>query len=94
LNVKLTREQAPAPRVATPAAEPAALAGALIVESRPPGAQVFLDGKLLGVTPLSLASVPAGAHAIHLDCGGYRRWSSSVRIVASENNRVTASLEK
>ena len=94
LNVKLTRERAPAPRAAAPTAAPPGVAGALIVESRPPGAQVFLDGKLLGVTPLSLASVPAGDHAIHLDRGGYRRWSSSVRIGASENNRVTASLEK
>jgi hypothetical protein len=94
LNVPLTRERAPAPRVATPAAAPAAVAGALSVESRPPGARVFLDGKSLGVTPLSLASVPAGDHAIHLDLGGYRRWSTSVRIVASQNNRVRASLEK
>ena len=70
------------------------MAGALSVESLPPGAQVFLDGKLVGVTPLALASVPAGDRAIHLDRAGYRRWSSSVRIVASENSRVTASLEK
>ena len=82
------------PRVATPAKAPPAVAGALVVESRPPGAQVFLDGKLLGVTPLSLTSVSAGDHAIYFDRGGYRRWSSTVRIVASESNRITASLEK
>ena len=85
-------------RAAAPPAAPAAPAGrftgALTVDSRPPGAKVFLDGKLVGTTPLSLPSVPAGSHAIRLEHDGYRRWSSSVRVVASEQNRVTASLER
>jgi hypothetical protein len=68
--------------------------GALAVESRPPGAQVFVDGKPVGTTPLRLPSVKAGEHAVRLEHEGYRRWSSSVRVVASEQNRVTASLEK
>ena len=70
------------------------LTGALRVESRPPGAAVYLDGKLLGKTPFSVPVVPAGDHAIRLERDGYRRWSSSIRIVASEQNRVTASLER
>ena len=68
--------------------------GGLIVDSRPTGARVFLDGKLVGTTPMTLESVGAGEHAIRLERDGYRRWSSSVRIVASEKNRVTASLER
>jgi hypothetical protein len=55
---------------------------------------VYLDGKLLGKTPFSLPVVPAGDHAIRLERDGYRHWSSSIRIVASEQNRVTASLER
>jgi PEGA domain-containing protein len=66
----------------------------LHVESRPGGAQVFLDGRLIGATPLSVPSVAAGEHVIRLERDGYRRWSSSVRIVAAEQNRVTASLER
>ena len=54
----------------------------------------FLDGKLMGSTPLSLTTVTAGEHAVRLERDGYRRWSSQVRIVASEQNRVTASLER
>jgi hypothetical protein len=68
--------------------------GSLMVESRPSGANVFLDGRLIGTTPLAMPSVGAGEHAIRLELGGYRRWSSSVRVVASERNRVTASLER
>jgi hypothetical protein len=69
-------------------------AGGLRIESRPTGAKVFLDGKLIGTTPLAVASVSAGEHAVRLEYDGYRRWSSSVRVVASEQNRVTASLER
>jgi hypothetical protein len=68
--------------------------GSLSVDSRPAGAKVFLDDKLIGTTPLAMASVTAGEHAVRLEYTGYRRWSSSVRVVASEQNRVTASLER
>jgi hypothetical protein len=43
---------------------------------------------------MSLSSVAAGSHAIRLEREGYRRWTSAVRVVASEQNRVTASLER
>jgi hypothetical protein len=68
--------------------------GSLYVDSRPGGARVFLDGKLIGTTPMEMPSVPAGEHAVRLERDGYRRWSSSVRVVATERNRVTASLER
>jgi hypothetical protein len=53
-----------------------------------------MDGNLVGTTPMALPSVPVGSHAIRLEHDGYRHWSSSVRVVASEQNRVTASLER
>jgi hypothetical protein len=68
--------------------------GALAVDSRPAGARVFVDDKAVGTTPMALPSVSAGSHVIRLEHDGYRHWSSSVRIVASEQNRVTASLER
>ena len=68
--------------------------GSLAVDSRPAGAQVFVDGALAGTTPLSLPQINAGDHAIRLERDGYRRWSSSVRIISGERNRVTASLER
>jgi serine/threonine protein kinase len=69
-------------------------AGDLFVESRPPGATVFMDGKAVGTTPLSLQAVAAGSHVIRIEHEGYRRWSSAVRVVASQANRITASLER
>jgi PEGA domain/Protein kinase domain len=83
---------APAPQAGTPTSGRAT--GALAVDSRPTGARVFLDGKPIGTTPLMVPSVAPGDHAIRLELDGYRPWASSVRMVAAESNRVTASLER
>ena len=69
-----TRSSTPVP------ATPATLghySGTLIIESKPPGAKVYVDNKLTGTTPLSVQNVPAGSHAVRLERDGYRRWSSS-----------------
>jgi serine/threonine-protein kinase len=97
MTVDLKRTGAPAAARSTgsPVA-PAAVApaGALTVDSRPDGARVFLDGRLVGTTPLSLPQVAAGEHAVRLEREGYRRWSSSVRVAGGQGQRVTASLER
>jgi serine/threonine protein kinase len=68
--------------------------GALSIDSRPAGAQVLLDGKPVGTTPMEIAKVDAGDHVIRLELDGYRLWTASVRIAAGERHRVTASLER
>jgi len=68
--------------------------GRLVIDSRPSGAKVFVDGKLVGNTPLAMGEVRAGEHVVRIEQDGYRRWSSSVRVVAAEQNKVTASLER
>ncbi len=88
---RVAARTAPPPAPAAPAARST---GAVAFESRPAGAKIFMDGKLVGTTPASLAAVQAGAHAVRLEHDGYRRWSASVRVVAGEPNRVTASLER
>jgi hypothetical protein len=92
LTVELTRARRAAPPATAAALEHEKVP--LTVESRPAGASVFVDGTLIGKTPLTLVEVAAGDHAVSLDLDGYRRWSSSVRIVAGERNRITASLER
>jgi hypothetical protein len=98
MTVRLSpRRGAPqrAAAVSSAATRPAAPSAApLTVESRPAGAMVFLDGRLVGTTPLVIPDVAAGDHALHLDRDGYRRWSSAIRIVTSERNRVAASLDR
>src|SRR5262249_36974425 len=49
--------------------------GALSITSTPPGAQVLLDGKRRGVTPLEIGDVAPGRHEIALtsDAGSVHR---------------------
>jgi serine/threonine protein kinase len=101
VTIELERAGGVAARGADAARPPAAVAGssgrftgALTVVSRPPGATVYLDGSLVGTAPLSLPSVTAGSHAIRLEHDGYRRWTSAIRVVAGQPNRITASLER
>ncbi|HEY7286001.1 MAG TPA: PEGA domain-containing protein [Vicinamibacterales bacterium] len=77
-----------------PAGTSGEFVGRLNVDSRPVGARVFLDNKQIGVTPLAMPGIRAGEHAIRLERDGYRHWTSTVRVVAGEQNRVTASLDR
>jgi hypothetical protein len=75
------------------APEPAGYFGSLYVDSRPRGATVLLDGKNIGVTPLSLDNVPIGSHVVRIEMTGKLPWSTAARITAGETARVTGSLE-
>jgi len=66
----------------------------LSFESRPAGASVFLDGKLIGRTPLKAGEVAAGDRDVRLELDGYRRWSSTIHVAPGERRRVAASLER
>jgi hypothetical protein len=76
------------------AAAPPAGPGSLMIESRPPGASVYIDGKLVGTTPMQIETVAAGDHAIGLASDGYQRWTGAVRVATGERARITASLER
>jgi len=82
-------------RVTLSGRRPAAtFVGTLVVESRPAGAKVFLDGRGIGVTPLTLSDVSVGSHVVRLDLARHQRWSTSIRVVAGGRERVAASLEE
>ena len=83
---------------AKPAAPPVSattgtLTTQLKVESRPTNARVFVDGRLIGTTPLALEQIEAGEHNIRLELDGYHSWSTAVQIVEGKGTRVGASLE-
>ena len=64
----------------------------LTVDSRPRGARVFVDGRLVGTTPLSLAEVQPGEHAVRIDLIGYQPWVTSLNVPPGTRQRVAASL--
>jgi hypothetical protein len=84
---------APSTRPATPDG-PEKYTGAIYVDSRPRGARVFIDGKPVGATPLSLPEVPIGSHVVRLELPDHRIWSTTARVTAGQQARVTGSLER
>ena len=73
---------------------PTATSGALLVESRPTGATVFVDGRRIGATPLSLPDVAPGTRRIRLELAGFSPWVTTADVQAGERTRVAASLER
>ncbi len=67
--------------------------GSLLVESRPPGASVLVDGEVVGVTPVAVP-VPSGPHRVRMEREGYQVWSTTVEVVSAERVRVAASLDR
>jgi hypothetical protein len=53
---------------------------------------VFLDGRPVGTTPLTLRAVPPGDHQIAMERDGYQRWSASVKISSGEQSKIAGSL--
>jgi hypothetical protein len=92
VNLRLKRAEEPAPAATAPTTPESS--GSLVVDSLPPGARVFLDGRPVGTTPLALDKVAAGSHVVRLELTGYNRWSSMVQIAAGERSKVTGSLER
>jgi hypothetical protein len=66
----------------------------LFVDSHPSGAQVSLDGAVVGRTPLLLSDVRAGEHRVRLTMPMRRVWQTTVDVPAGQRTRVAASLEE
>jgi hypothetical protein len=85
---------APVRTTASPAPTPGATTGSLYIESRPTGAKVSVDGRLVGTTPLLIGDLPPGGRAIRLEHPGHRPWTTTVEITAGRRQRIAASLEE
>jgi len=75
-----------------PAAARGANVGSLMVDSRPAGARVFVDGKMVGTTPVLLDAVDAGDHAVRLELDGFSPWTATSKVAGGERTRVRGSL--
>jgi serine/threonine protein kinase len=94
-TVSVQLERAAPERVAAkPAPTPGAATGAVFIASRPTGAQVFVDGRLVGSTPLLVSELAPGTRAIRLEHTGHRPWTTQVSIAAGQRQRIAASLEE
>jgi hypothetical protein len=90
VEVTLPRS-APARAVAAPA--PSSAPGTVVIATRPAGARVFLDGRAVGSSPVTVANVAAGSHQVRLELEGHRPWTTVVEVTPNQTRRVSASLE-
>ena len=63
-------------------------AGRLIVETKPPGAQVVLNGAELGQTPFRQPRLPAGRHVLDLTLAGYTPYREEFVVKAGVEHKV------
>ena len=79
-----------APRPSTPAT--LSRTGTLNVDSRPAGANVLINGKASGKTPITIDDLPPGEYRVVMTMPGYHNFSTTVRVIAGERVRAAASL--
>jgi hypothetical protein len=80
-------------RFLTPIARPRAPgAGEFFITSTPPSAQVYLDGALAGMTPLSLPNLEPRSYAIEIRREGFIPWTDTWTAVAGQVVFVSARL--
>lgn len=66
--------------------------GALAVATEVPGADVYVDNRYVGVTPLRLDGVATGPHTVRLAMDGFREWRGSVQVEARGEREVRIDL--
>ncbi len=90
LEVTLVR-LAPAAAASSPA-RAATASGTLLVESRPAGARVFVDGVDVGRTPVTVPATSAGDHAVRIELAGYLPISTTTRVEPGIRARLAVTL--
>ncbi|MBH25630.1 MAG: hypothetical protein CMH57_14500 [Myxococcales bacterium] len=67
--------------------------GIVIIDTRPAGAQVLVDGEYLGETPFE-GEVQSGARRIQVQLAGYERYERQADVVAGETYFIDLKLEE
>ncbi|PWR75195.1 PEGA domain-containing protein [Methanospirillum stamsii] len=66
--------------------------GKLILNTEPSGADIYVDGKLVGVTPATVDSVCSGKHTYRLVLEEYQEYSSDVDLIPGQVLQVNTVL--
>jgi hypothetical protein len=93
LDVELVAETRAESRPTPASPARVATSGSLVVDSRPDGALVTIDGRPSGSTPLTLTGLAPGRRTVRIERPGYRAVTTTVDVKAGERARVAARLE-
>ncbi|WP_300668555.1 SUMF1/EgtB/PvdO family nonheme iron enzyme [Desulfoluna sp.] len=84
----------PAVKLVPPKPKPQSVNGRLDVLANIRGAELTVNGRALGKTPVSGMTLKAGTHKITLTKQGYLAWNETVKIERGKESRVNATLTK
>ena len=73
---------------------PTPIVGSVDITSSPAMADITLDGKAVGTTPLKLSSLLVGEHKITVSKSGYQPYSATITIAEGKTATVSAELIK
>jgi hypothetical protein len=68
--------------------------GGLLISSKPPGANIMIDGIYQGVTSTTISGLDAGSHRIRIAMAGYEAYEGNVIVNADKTNPVSVTLTK
>jgi hypothetical protein len=68
--------------------------GSLTVITTPPGAQVYVDGGMKGITPATIPGLLPGAHSIVLKMEGYQDLTTSITVSNGQTSEYSTGLSK
>jgi hypothetical protein len=83
---------APSTTVSQPATP--VLTGTLLVTTSPPGALVYIDDQMKGITPATIPGLSPGTHSIHLILDGYEDFRTTTEITAGSSSEFVTGLAK
>jgi len=64
------------------------------VTTSPPGAQVYVDGGIKGITPTTIPGLSPGAHSIVLKMEGYQDLLTSTTISSGQTSEYSTGLSR
>ncbi|NMB77959.1 MAG: PEGA domain-containing protein [Methanomicrobiales archaeon] len=80
--------------IGKPTPTPTPAFGSLVITSEPPGAAIYLDNAVKGITPVTLDGVPNGAHTFLLRLDGYNDYSGDASVMAGQKNISAVLVQK
>jgi len=67
--------------------------GVVTLTTEPQGATVRIDGRVVGVTPMTLGALRAGVHSLELSLANYQRHVGSIRVAAGRTTPINVVLQ-
>lgn len=89
---KTISSQVPMQSFTLPAPTP--ITGSIVVSGTPIMADVALDGKVVGQTPVKLGNILVGEHTVVVSKSGYESYTQSVTIAEGKRATINATLKK